>query len=177
MANEQHFDAIVIGAGFGGLYALKKLRDDLGLKVRVYDKAGGVAGDTPSGFVGIGDASVIYRSGTINVLGNFTSGIFASADVGSATITTLPGTSITVSQQFSTDTLQPGVDAFSSSGTATATVASTILINGNPTVPTTNYKSNPTGIRATSDLGTAASVTYSAPALRSTVGAASASLP
>ena len=73
-----------------------------------------VAGDTPSGFVGIGDASVIYRSGTINVLGNFTSGIFASADVGSATITTLPGTSITVSQQFSTDTLQPGVDAFSS---------------------------------------------------------------
>ena len=44
MANEQHFDAIVIGAGFGGLYALKKLRDDLGLKVRVYDKAGGVGG-------------------------------------------------------------------------------------------------------------------------------------
>ena len=44
MGNEQRFDAIVIGAGFGGIYALKKLRDDLGLKVRVYDKAGGVGG-------------------------------------------------------------------------------------------------------------------------------------
>jgi cyclohexanone monooxygenase len=41
MGNEQRFDAIVIGAGFGGIYALKKLRDDLGLKVRVFDKAGG----------------------------------------------------------------------------------------------------------------------------------------
>ena len=112
-----------------------------------------------------GDASVIYRSGTIDVQGNFASGIFASADEGSAAITTLAGTSIIVSQQFSTDTLQPGVDAFSTSGTATATVASTILINGSPTVPTTNYKSNPTGIRATSDLGTAASVTYSGPGI------------
>src|SRR6478672_3020837 len=44
MGNQQRFDAIVIGAGFGGIYALKKLRDDLGLKVRVYDKAGGVGG-------------------------------------------------------------------------------------------------------------------------------------
>lgn len=37
-------DAVVIGAGFGGLYALKKLRDELGLKVLAFDKAGGVGG-------------------------------------------------------------------------------------------------------------------------------------
>ena len=36
------FDAIVVGAGFGGLYMLRKLRDDLGLDVRVFDKATGV---------------------------------------------------------------------------------------------------------------------------------------
>ena len=30
-----------IGAGFGGMYMLKKLRDEQGLKVRVFDKAGG----------------------------------------------------------------------------------------------------------------------------------------
>ncbi|MGR8919214.1 MAG: flavin-containing monooxygenase [Gammaproteobacteria bacterium] len=38
------FDAIVIGAGFGGLYMLKKLRDELGLRVRVIDKASDVGG-------------------------------------------------------------------------------------------------------------------------------------
>jgi cation diffusion facilitator CzcD-associated flavoprotein CzcO len=39
-----NYDAIVIGAGFGGIYMLKKLRDELGLKVRAFDKAGGVGG-------------------------------------------------------------------------------------------------------------------------------------
>lgn len=39
-----HHDAIVIGAGFGGLYALKKLRDGMGLDVRLFDKADGVGG-------------------------------------------------------------------------------------------------------------------------------------
>jgi cyclohexanone monooxygenase len=38
------FDAIVIGAGLGGIYALHKLRDELGLTVRVFDRAGGVGG-------------------------------------------------------------------------------------------------------------------------------------
>lgn len=37
-------DVIVIGAGFGGMYALKKLRDQQGLNVRLFDKAGGVGG-------------------------------------------------------------------------------------------------------------------------------------
>ena len=40
----QHFDAVVVGAGFSGMYMLKTLRDTLGLKVRVYE-----AGDTVGG--------------------------------------------------------------------------------------------------------------------------------
>jgi len=38
------FDAIVIGAGFAGLYALHKLRDQMGLRVRVLEAGGGVGG-------------------------------------------------------------------------------------------------------------------------------------
>ncbi|HZZ46995.1 MAG TPA: NAD(P)/FAD-dependent oxidoreductase [Pseudonocardia sp.] len=37
-------DAVVIGAGFSGLYMLKRLRDDLGLSVRVFEAADGVGG-------------------------------------------------------------------------------------------------------------------------------------
>lgn len=37
-------DAIVIGAGFGGIYMLHKLRNELGLTVRAFDRAGGVGG-------------------------------------------------------------------------------------------------------------------------------------
>jgi len=117
-----------------------------------------------AGGAGASNASVIYRSGTINVQGNFAAGIFASADAGSATITTLAGTNIIVSQQFPTDTLQPGVDAFSTSGAATDTVASTIQINDN-SPPQTDYRLNPTGIRATSDLSGPASVIYTGPGI------------
>ncbi|PRZ41715.1 cation diffusion facilitator CzcD-associated flavoprotein CzcO [Antricoccus suffuscus] len=38
------YDAIVIGTGFGGIYSLYKLRNELGLSVRAFDKAGGVGG-------------------------------------------------------------------------------------------------------------------------------------
>lgn len=38
------FDAIVIGAGFGGLYQLHTLRDQLGLSVRVLEKGAGIGG-------------------------------------------------------------------------------------------------------------------------------------
>src|SRR5690606_551842 len=37
-------DAIVIGAGFGGIYMLHKLRDELGLTVKAFEKGGGVGG-------------------------------------------------------------------------------------------------------------------------------------
>ncbi len=38
------YDAIVIGAGFGGLYALYHLRDEMGLSVRAFDGASDVGG-------------------------------------------------------------------------------------------------------------------------------------
>ena len=38
------YDAIVIGAGFGGIYMLHKLRNELGLTVRAFEKGGGVGG-------------------------------------------------------------------------------------------------------------------------------------
>ncbi|ABE47414.1 flavin-containing monooxygenase [Polaromonas sp. JS666] len=38
------YDAVVVGAGFGGLYMLHKLRNELGMNVRVFDKAGDVGG-------------------------------------------------------------------------------------------------------------------------------------
>jgi cyclohexanone monooxygenase len=37
-------DALVVGAGFGGIYMLHKLRNDLGLDAVALDKAGGVGG-------------------------------------------------------------------------------------------------------------------------------------
>ncbi|MEM7342037.1 MAG: NAD(P)/FAD-dependent oxidoreductase [Actinomycetota bacterium] len=38
------YDAIIIGSGFGGMYALHHLRDEMGLSVRAYDGASGVGG-------------------------------------------------------------------------------------------------------------------------------------
>lgn len=38
------FDAVVVGAGFGGLYSVYKLRDELGLNVQAYDNASDVGG-------------------------------------------------------------------------------------------------------------------------------------
>jgi cation diffusion facilitator CzcD-associated flavoprotein CzcO len=38
------FDAVVIGAGFAGLYALHKLRDDLHMSVRAFEAGDGVGG-------------------------------------------------------------------------------------------------------------------------------------
>ena len=44
VSTAQDFDAVVVGAGFSGMYLLKALRDKLGLKVRVYE-----AGETVGG--------------------------------------------------------------------------------------------------------------------------------
>ena len=38
------FDAVVVGAGFAGLYALHKLRNEMGLSVRVYERGEGIGG-------------------------------------------------------------------------------------------------------------------------------------
>lgn len=40
----QRYDAIIVGAGFSGLYQLYQLRDRLGLSVRVLEAADGVGG-------------------------------------------------------------------------------------------------------------------------------------
>ena len=42
--SQTDFDAIVIGAGFAGLYALHKLRDQIGLRTRVFEAGDGVGG-------------------------------------------------------------------------------------------------------------------------------------
>jgi cation diffusion facilitator CzcD-associated flavoprotein CzcO len=39
-----HYDAIVIGAGFSGMYMLRRLRDELGMKTLVYERGDGVGG-------------------------------------------------------------------------------------------------------------------------------------
>src|SRR6202022_922969 len=43
-ATIRRIDALVVGAGFGGIYMLHKLRNDLGLDAVAIDKAGGVGG-------------------------------------------------------------------------------------------------------------------------------------
>src|SRR5437763_7010700 len=44
MADQYDFDVVVVGAGFAGLYALYKLRNDLNMRVRVYETGDGVGG-------------------------------------------------------------------------------------------------------------------------------------
>jgi cation diffusion facilitator CzcD-associated flavoprotein CzcO len=43
-AGQAQYDALIIGAGFAGLYQLHTLRDRLGLRARVLETAGGVGG-------------------------------------------------------------------------------------------------------------------------------------
>ena len=137
-------------------------------------KAG--AGSSVTGFFfQTGDASVIYRSGTINLVGaSFDAGIFATAP-GSAKITTLSGTSITVSKEFSSDIAQGGIEAFSDNGATTVIAASKITVNGNGN-PMADFRSQPVGIRSRAIWAGQPRSPTPAPALRSTVGAASASL-
>ncbi len=40
----EELDAVIVGAGFAGLYALHRLRDVLGLEARVYEAGDGVGG-------------------------------------------------------------------------------------------------------------------------------------
>jgi hypothetical protein len=114
-----------------------------------------VGGDSSFGLDAVpggnGNATVDYNGGTINLTGgSFSDGIFATA-TGSATIITLPGTTIEVSSSASGP---KGIEAFSGgSGATLAQVASTILINGNPTPPTSDFRFQPSGIQLQSNLG------------------------
>ncbi len=38
------FDAVIVGAGFAGLYALHKLRNEMGLSARVFEAGDGIGG-------------------------------------------------------------------------------------------------------------------------------------
>ena len=42
--NNMHFDALIIGAGFSGLYQLHKLRDQVGLNTAILEQGNGVGG-------------------------------------------------------------------------------------------------------------------------------------
>ena len=96
-----------------------------------------------------GDASVIYRSGTITIQGSNSVGIFAGVQTsGSAQITTLPGTTIIVSGNNPGDPLDPAIAA-DLSGTAAdgrkimVDAASTIMMHGSraPNSSLTNTQS------------------------------------
>jgi hypothetical protein len=116
------------------------------------------AGDPQAGSIHAGDASVRYRSGTINVSGNLPRGIVVWADGdGSATLVTDPGTTIIVSGANPGDNsptqpvkagivLQLSTATAAAGGTITATVASTITNSGTAT-PDPGFFNNPTGIR------------------------------
>src|SRR3978361_803408 len=42
--SDEHLDAVVVGAGFSGLYMLHRLRGTLGMSVRVFEAADDVGG-------------------------------------------------------------------------------------------------------------------------------------
>jgi cation diffusion facilitator CzcD-associated flavoprotein CzcO len=44
MPDTKTYDAVVIGAGFSGLYMLKRLRDELGMSAKVFERGGDVGG-------------------------------------------------------------------------------------------------------------------------------------
>ncbi|MET0929198.1 MAG: NAD(P)/FAD-dependent oxidoreductase, partial [Aeromicrobium sp.] len=44
MSTNREIDVAIIGAGFAGLYAVRKLRDDMGLTVQAYERGDGVGG-------------------------------------------------------------------------------------------------------------------------------------
>src|ERR1700733_2854737 len=44
VARRVDYDAIVVGSGFAGIYALHKLRNEQGLTVRAIEKGGGIGG-------------------------------------------------------------------------------------------------------------------------------------
>jgi hypothetical protein len=131
-----------------------------------------------------GDASVIYRSGTITIQGSNSVGIFAGVQTsGSAQITTLPGTTIIVSGNNPGDELDPAIAA-DLNGTAAdgkkimVDAASTIIMHGSR-APDSSLTNDPIGIRALSRSAADSApifVNYHGPGIRPRAGRASASL-
>src|SRR6516162_3960475 len=111
---------------------------------------------------GNGTSTVNYNGGTINLTGgSFSTGIFASGG-GGATITTLLGTTVTVS---STASGAAGVEAFSGNGATLANVASTIQVTGPAIPPANDFRFQPVGIQVQSNFGGPAEVNYTGPGI------------
>ncbi len=129
----------------------------------IIDAAGNLTGIGPSGAVGngitglfaasggLGNASVLYRRGTIDVSGTFANGIFAAGEA--ATVTTDPGTNIIVTGTGGRP-LKPGiaVDGSFELGGVTVNAASTIQMLG-PAAADPGFRNNGFGIRASSFAG------------------------
>ena len=124
---------------------------------------------------GDGNASVTYRSGTIDVQGRFSNGIFAGADGnGTAQVTTLPGTTIIVSgtlpgESTPSQSLTAGITAELGGAAAlgsaiTVNAASTINMFGKVT-PNTSIFGNPVGIRTLSRADAPILVNYTGPGI------------
>src|SRR5262245_38737781 len=110
--------------------------------------AGDVGAGSPGG---TGDGMVRFRGGTVDVRGNFATGIYARSGFpgGSAIVVTDPGTTVTVTNAFG-ERAKPGI-ALDGQGTAadqvTATVASTIQMLG-PAAADPSLRNLGIGIRA-----------------------------
>src|SRR5262245_36201739 len=129
--------------------------------------AGNLTGIGPSGPVGFGigglfavaggfgNASVLYSRGTIDVSGFFANGIFASGEA--ATVTTLPGTNIIVTNTAGQQA-KPGIAVDVGGGALTVNAASTIQMLG-PADASQFFRNNGFGIRASSFAGGPISVT------------------
>ena len=124
---------------------------------------------------GNGNASVTYRSGTIDVQGRFSNGIFAGAEGnGTAQVDTLPGTTIIVrgtlpGEITPSQSLTAGITAelggAAAAGSAiTVNAASTIMMFGKVT-PNTSIFGNPIGIRAISRADAPILVNYTGPGI------------
>ncbi|MBR0692323.1 autotransporter outer membrane beta-barrel domain-containing protein [Bradyrhizobium lablabi] len=135
------------------------------------------SGDSLLAPSGAGDASVTYNSGTINVFGNRPRGIVVWAEGdGSASVTTAPGTVISVNGSNNpgvdppTQPVKAAIAVQTDSATAangrslTATVASTIT-NFGAAAPDTNIFNNPVGIRTISYVDAPTTVTYTGPGI------------
>ncbi|MGB8488798.1 MAG: hypothetical protein WCD67_21220, partial [Xanthobacteraceae bacterium] len=124
---------------------------------------------------GNGNASVTYRSGTIDVQGRFSNGIFAGAEGnGTAQVDTLPGTTIIVSgtlpvESTPSQSLTAGITAelggAAAAGSAiTVNAASTINMFGKVT-PNSSIFGNPVGIRTLSRADAPITVNYTGPGI------------
>ena len=171
--------AVNTGAGDAFIEAQGNLRGDV------------VGSGIPNGISGLfataedgRNATVLFHSGTITAEGFFANGIFAAGGpVGSATVTTDPGTTIIVQIVNPGDKLKPGIAA-ETSGSAAANDSVTVVAQSainilGAAAADPSLRNDGLGIRAFSFADAPISVIFdrARAALRPRAGTASASLP